>query len=79
MNPTETPTQTPPAPATPEPASPAPAADSPAVPPAPAADQPPLAPLPPAAPAGAGGKNKMMLYGAIGLVVLVVIIYFLVK
>ena len=79
MNPTETPTQTPPAPSTaPAPESPLPAPDpATSVGPVPAG-QPPIAPVNPS-PTAKGGKSKMMLYGVVGLVVLIVIIYFLVK
>ena len=86
MNPTETPTQAPPAPPTstepPQPA-PTPPAASPA--PAPNPDtavptgQPPIAPVTPGPATASSGKNKVMLYAIIGIVVIAIIAYFLVK
>jgi hypothetical protein len=68
QTPPPAPTETPPA------ASPAPAPGTPATPPA---VTPPAGAAPASAPA-AGGKSKMLLWAVLGLVVLVILAYFLV-
>jgi len=80
MNPTETPTQAPPTPTpteTPPAAGPAPTPDpmAPAAPPAGTAT-PPTNPVA-TNQAASGGNSKMMLWAAVGVLVLLVLIYFL--
>lgn len=77
MNPTETPTQTPPAPTpapTPEPPTPAPEPPASSPPPAGQAPTNPVA----SSSADSGGKNKMV-YIVAGVLVLAIVIYFLAK
>lgn len=81
MPPTETetpPTSTPPAPMPTDAAAP-PAPDAAAPAPTPAGPTPPITPVNPGSAATAKGKSKMMLYVVLGVVVLALVIYFLVK
>ena len=77
MEPTQTPTQTPPTP-TETPPAPSPNPDPAAPSPTPAAGaQPPASGTVPTNQAASGGKSNMKLYAGVGVVVLLVLIYFL--